>query len=90
MEKPITAQTFEYPRKERFRDAGFRAGGKLGCLGMCQMKFTRDQVKIPLCCLDQILETLYFFLSHCCSISRFDEILYHCRPCEKIFSLAMY
>ena len=56
MEKPITAQTFEYPRKERFRDAGFRAGGKLGCLGMGQMKFTRDQVKIPLCCLDQILE----------------------------------
>ena len=78
MEKPITAQTFEYPQKERFG-----AGGKLG-FGMGQMKFTRDQVKLPLCCLDQILETLYnFFLSHCCSISRFDEILSHCQPLWK-------
>ena len=82
MEKPITAQTFEYPQKERFG-----AGGKLGPFGMGQMKFTRDQIKLPLCFLDQILETLCLFLSDCCWISRFDETLYHCQPCEKIFLL---
>lgn len=65
MEKPITAQTFEYPQKERFG-----AGGKLGPFGMGQMKFTRDQVKLPLCCLDQILETLYNFFCHTAVRSR--------------------